>query len=97
MAKKKEIVESVLKNWSIVADPLDSFQDPELVSMRAQGEVYGSEKFEDGVRITTSSIQKFVYDENNIPTQVVTRNSTYKLEDISPTYKTYLESIRDKK
>lgn len=96
MAKKKEIVELVLKNWSIIADPLDSYQAPELVAMRAQGEVYGSEKFEDGERITTSSIQKFVYDENNIPTQVVTKNSTYKLENIAPAYETYLKSIREK-
>lgn len=96
MSKKKEIKEFVLKNWSIIADPLDSYQAPELISMRAQGEVYGSPKFEDGVRITTSSIQKVVYDEDNIPTQIITDNSTYRLENILQSYKTYLESIREK-
>ena len=96
MSKKKEIKEFVLKNWSIIADPLDSYQAPELISMRAQGEVYGNPKFEDGVRITTSSIQKVVYDEDNIPTQIITDNSTYRLENILQSYKTYLESIREK-
>ena len=96
MSKKKEIKEIVLKNWSIIADPLDSYQAPELISMRAQGEVYGSPKFEDGVGITTSSIQKVVYDEDNIPTQIITDNSTYRLENILQSYKTYLESIREK-
>ena len=94
MAKKKVIKEYTLKNWSIIVDATNTFQDPKTMPMMVQGEVYGNENFEDGTRITTSYVDSFEYDENNIPNRVITQNSIYILENISETYKSYLESVR---
>lgn len=93
MAKKKE-VKFTLKNWSLIVDGTNPFQDPAILPMMAQGEVYGNDKFEDGKRITTSYIKDIKYDENKLPIEIVTNNSIYILEDISETYKAYLDSVR---
>ena len=94
MAKKKVTKEYTLKNWSIVVDATNIFQDSKIMPMMVQGEVYKNENFEDGTRITTSYVDSFEYDENNIPNKVITQNSIYILENISETYKSYLESVR---
>lgn len=96
--KKKETAiekEYVLKNWSLIANPLGVYRAPETISLSAQGEVFNNPNFKEGERITTSTIQNIEYNDKNEPIKIKTRNSEYLLENISEQYKIFLDTINN--
>ncbi len=76
-----------IENWATCRDGsgCSPYTAPELYPFRLYGEVYGHPNFPDGKRIITSTIQ-FQSD-----TEIVTRNTTYKLGKPSEAMQKVLE------
>lgn len=75
----------VMKNWKLISVG-NEFTPPELKIVCLDGNVYGSDKFEDGAHITTSRIKDIeIYEDYKV---VVTKNSRYKVfeKDIDKCY-----------
>ncbi len=76
-----------LENWSIVRDESNPFLAPELRNVVLQGEVYGHKNFEDGVNVSTSSLEEI-----NVESRIAqTRNTTYELGEPSIIFLNWLE------
>ena len=82
----------VLHNWSAGPDGTE-WDPPELRNMRITGEVFGSEKFNSGDRMTTSAVRKFNLAEGTVKTQ----NSSYVLGYVSLHYYTEMVKRDEKK
>ena len=70
-----------IKNWGIVnSSGIDEmYRAPECRSSYLYGEVYGHPKFEDGMKIATSAIKRFIHEQDVII--VETKNSKYIIEE----------------
>ncbi len=90
----------IIKNWSVVVTSPSPYQAPETQIPSLQGEVFGHPRFDDGAKITTSSICG-INDQDGILTF---SGSCYVLGQIDPEYdkqfpnarKGLLSSLRDK-
>ena len=74
-----------INNWSVVSDS-DPFKVPEQSKIRLQGEVTGHPRFDEGHRVTTSTIVK-------IEGKLVSTysGSVYELGEIDPLYKKWVD------
>jgi len=69
--------------WSLVNGPIASpYVPPECQDQRLTGIVYDSLNFDDGTRITTSTIVRVAFDVK----QIQTKNNVYNLGKIDPAY-----------
>lgn len=69
----------IIKNWFISSYSPNPYRAPELCPTVIYGNVYGSEKFEDGTFIHTSRIMKYVKEQERI--FVKTKNSIYEIRE----------------
>lgn len=77
-----------LENWSLVMTENNPYQAPELATVQLSGEVYGHDRFDDGVRVTTSRV---VY--LNIKDRFAnTLNTKYELGEVSEDYLKWLDN-----
>lgn len=81
----------ILKNWSVVNPNPDPYKAPELQKGCLHGEVYGHPRFEDGHRITTSSIVGL--DGDYILTY---SGSEYELGDVDSEYEKIYPDVRER-
>ena len=87
-----------IKNWCIVnSSGIDEmYRAPECRSNFLYGEVYGHPKFEDGMKIATSAIKRFIHEQDVII--VETKNSKYiiRKETIDEQYETIYKNVWEK-
>ena len=87
-----------IKNWCIVnSSGIDEmYRAPECRSSYLYGEVYGHPKFEDGMKIATSAIKRFIHEQDVII--VETKNSKYiiRKETIDEQYETIYKNVWEK-
>jgi len=77
-----------LENWSVCVLPSNMYQAPELWTSALIGEIYGSDKFEDGDRITMSKIKEL----NPILNTARVGDTLYTLGKPDSKFVEYLES-----
>lgn len=81
-----------IENWAVITPADDPYKVPELRKPSLQGKVFGHPRFEDGHRVTTSSIQG-----KTETGEVVTYSgSHYKLGQIDPSYEERFPGSRKK-
>ena len=69
-----------LENWAIVTSNPNPYQPPECQKKQLHGEVYGSDRFGDGEKVTTSDVEDI---KNGI---AKTANADYELGQIDKKY-----------
>lgn len=86
-----------IKDWCIIEHSYGNiYMAPELKPKSVFGRVYGNSKFEDGTTITTSTIQRMIYEQGVII--VETKNSKYiiRKETIDEQYETIYKNVWEK-
>lgn len=74
-----------LENWSVVSYPTNPFQAPKLWPRCLAGRIYGDPRFEDGMNVSTSTLQALDVKARTAKT----RNTEYQLGEPSDDYKQY--------
>jgi hypothetical protein len=77
-----------LENWSLGNAPDDMYYAPEVRKVRLSGDVYNHPRFEDGKKVTTSSVK-----EVNGKVITTSSGSVYELGEPEKEYLDYLKSI----
>jgi hypothetical protein len=93
---KKDIPEEKrmkIENWAVIFPPsVSPYTPPELLKQSLQGEIFGHPKFNDGKRITTSSIVG-----KNSRNEILTHSgSIYELGQIDPAYEAQFPDAKNK-
>lgn len=88
----------VIKDWAFISGEAkpNPFRAPELNPIRLHGKIFGSEKFEDGTYIATSSIQRMFEEQGVII--VETKNSKYIIREseVSKKYEEMMGNVWEK-
>ena len=80
-----------LENWAFYIMTSNPYEAPESQRKGMMGEVFNREpRFEDGTRIYTSPVCKFVL-EAGVPKQAVTKNTTYILGTPDPEFVAWMD------
>ncbi len=75
---------AILNNWCVVAH--NPYKAPEEQSKCISGTVTGSEKFDDGATIITSSIKSATQDADGVVSVTTYTGSVYVLGVVDPNY-----------
>ena len=74
-----------LEDWSVIFCSVDLYQAPGCLFRFLVGKIYGDSRFEDGMTVTTSTLQIL-----DVKARIAkTRNTEYQLGEPSDGYKQY--------
>ncbi len=81
-----------IENWAVVTPNPNPYLPQEVQSASLQGKVFGHPRFDDGKKITTSSI----VGKNKSGKVVTVSGSEYKLGNIDPSYESKFSNARSR-